>query len=262
LYWVLSSGAAAFVLVALFAAQLIHADSVARVYRQLYVRDELSFYPPPSGPARSYYLSRLNARASAAYPSSLSVDGAERILRGRGGEILEQTALIYLAWPFATFMTLMVFRASMRRAKVRPIHVTRCIIYGGNAALCTGVLASTLISLISDRFAIDSHRRAPPMMIVAAAVGIAAFFHLGCAYRRYLKFDRPWATAAASQVIVWLLFSVLAVSWVPVDEWVDIRPPKSLSTSDAASFVTIAYAAPIPNASARRGSYRSDEGLL
>jgi hypothetical protein len=45
-------------------------------------------------------------------------------------------------------------------------------------------------------------------------VGVVAAYHLGCAYRRYLKFDLPWATAAASQVIVWLLFCVLAMQWV------------------------------------------------
>jgi hypothetical protein len=43
-------------------------------------------------------------------------------------------------------------------------------------------------------------------------IGAVNIYHLGCAYRRYLRFDHPWATIAATQIIVGLIFCVLAVN--------------------------------------------------
>jgi hypothetical protein len=51
-------------------------------------------------------------------------------------------------------------------------------------------------------------------LLVFAAAG----YRLGVAYRRYLRFDRPWASAAASQVVV-LLVVLTALSLLYQDFW-------------------------------------------
>jgi len=123
---------------------------------------------------------------------------------------LISTCAICLAWPFLTFATLMIFRASMRRAKVRSIHVARCVVYGCNAAVWIGLLLTAFSLLLGeiDGFA-DFMTRTAIFCIAMAAVNL---YHLGCAYRQYLKFDHPWAAVAATQIIVGLIFCVLAVN--------------------------------------------------
>ena len=116
---------------------------------------------------------------------------------------------ICLAWPLLTFATLMIFRASMRRAKVRPVHVARCVVYGCNAAVWVGLLLSALSLLL------ELDGLTPFITLMAffcVAIGAVNIYHLGCAYRQYLRFDRPWATIAATQIIVGLIFCVLAVN--------------------------------------------------
>jgi hypothetical protein len=46
-------------------------------------------------------------------------------------------AAVALLWPWMTFATLMIFRASMRRAKVRRGHVLRCTLYGCDWTACS-----------------------------------------------------------------------------------------------------------------------------
>jgi len=51
---------------------------------------------------------------------------------------------LILGWPVATLMTLMIFRASMRRAKARTIHVARCVVYSADAILWLGLITALL----------------------------------------------------------------------------------------------------------------------
>src|SRR5438046_8256562 len=48
--------------------------------------------------------------------------------------------VVAVAWPWLTFLTLMIFRLSMRRARVRSIHVLRCVIYSFDSVLWLGAL--------------------------------------------------------------------------------------------------------------------------
>jgi hypothetical protein len=52
----------------------------------------------------------------------------------------------------------------------------------------------------------------PFILLAASMAAIVTFYHVGCAYRFYLKFDRPWLTIAASQVIVWLAFCTFGIN--------------------------------------------------
>ena len=138
-------------------------------------------------------------------------------LFGRGPTLwrMLHAPLIYAAWPWLTLATLMIFRASMRRAKVKPVHVLRCTLYCCDA----GVVLVPLAAMAGARTAylfvpalggagID-HR----MLAALLFAGYTAY-RLSAAYSLYMRFDRPAATALASQGIV-LLFVLIVLSWWP-----------------------------------------------
>jgi hypothetical protein len=123
--------------------------------------------------------------------------------------------LVYLAWPGLTLATLMIFRASMRRAKVKPVHVLRCTLYCCDAApwlLAVALLAVPPLIHHFDLRRYIGHRDAVVSAVLFAAVTAV---RLMAAYRHYLRFDHPAATAAASQAIVllsaWLYLLVRAL---------------------------------------------------
>ena len=125
-------------------------------------------------------------------------------------------AVAYLLWPWLTFVTLMIFRTSMRRAKVKAVHVLRCVLYACDAGLWAGLLVAAFVPPLGRWLA-----RELPMQgrfVMAAAVVFAAFtaYRLAAAYRLYLRFDHPAATAVASQAVVLLavLVSVLGLGWL------------------------------------------------
>jgi hypothetical protein len=104
----------------------------------------------------------------------------------------------------------MVFRISMRRARVKAVHVLRCVIYSGDIALLAGAaaLAAALPWMGSVLFSTGAVRCGLIDTVLAwiGTVYVAIFFYrLAIAYRRYLKFDWPVATVLASQVIVFLV---------------------------------------------------------
>jgi len=158
--------------------------------------------------------------ANPTYPTVVIMNGPWNQFGNAQGSILAESLLIGLAWPIATFAVLTIFQASMRRAKVRPIHVMRCVVYGYSPAVWIGLLVSALFPLSRDtRYyyggcfvnvaGLQVRCRDAAILLFATVTGAVAAYHLGCAYGRYLKFDRPWATTVASQVIVWLLVAAV-----------------------------------------------------
>jgi hypothetical protein len=122
-------------------------------------------------------------------------------------------AVLYAAWPWFTLVALQVFQASMRRARVRPVHVLRAVVYACDAAwllVAIAVVAGALVADPQHRFTWGLHSTG--QSVAAAALVFATFttWRLAAAYRHYLRFDHPLATVVASQVIVVLLVMVLA----------------------------------------------------
>jgi hypothetical protein len=128
------------------------------------------------------------------------------------------------AWPWVTLLTLMIFRASMRRAKVRPGHVRRCVLYSADVFLWAGlyVFALTAIAMMSWMSS-GTTRMHHHLAIASLPIGWGLATHrLGRAYSQYLRFDRPWATVIASQVIVALLALLLLLHFAldrMIHEW-------------------------------------------
>jgi hypothetical protein len=140
--------------------------------------------------------------------------------------------LTLLAWPWLTFLTLLVFQFSMRRARIRPVHVLRCVLYGFDAVLWAGlafaaavawqvyssaaIVAPTRLSVLPDwlamllgPYAVDAVSRTA----AAAALVLLPFmaYRTAVAYRTYLRFHRPAATVLASQAIVLLIVAIAFV---------------------------------------------------
>jgi hypothetical protein len=138
--------------------------------------------------------------------------------------------LAWLAWPWMTFLTLLVFQFSMRRARVRSVHVLRCVLYGFDAVLWAGLAVAAavgwqihaggaapamwgmrphwLMGLVGG-YAVDPVARTA---LYAGAVLLPFMvYRTIVAYRVYLRFHRPAATVLASQVIVLLIVAVACV---------------------------------------------------
>ena len=135
-----------------------------------------------------------------------------------------------LAWPWLTLASLMVFQASMRRARVRPGHVLRCVIYAGDVFIWWGLLLvlralADWISMTRDYW--DDTQAVQQTTGAFLFMAIPAVYRLGVAYRRYLRFDRPWLTVLASQVVVFLIY-VTVLSAFYSDFW-RLMPSQFLS---------------------------------
>jgi hypothetical protein len=126
-----------------------------------------------------------------------------------------------LVWPWLTGAALMLFQWSMRRARVKPVHVWRCVVYCADVLVATAVV---YIYMIAEREL--NHwggawpvRWSPSALfdsvwpwVAVALLGLVSY-RLIVAYRLYLRFNHVIATVVASQVIValavWKLLLVL-----------------------------------------------------
>ena len=123
----------------------------------------------------------------------------------------------YVLWALSTFAALLVFRISMRRARIRPVHVVRCVVYSFDAGLWATllVLAAALVGMPTMML---MGTRRPAMLVEGATVSVpyvlfgVIFYRLTAAYKHYLRFDRPFLTILASQVIAWL-FIINVLLW-------------------------------------------------
>ena len=144
-----------------------------------------------------------------------------------------RASLLIPAWPVLTLVVLMVFRASMRRARVRTSHVLRCVIYTADgmivAALALAVHVATVAytqlttplvpAVVRPQRWLEFTYNAIPYALTGALVLMT--FRLASAIRHYLRFDHSRATALASQIIVALLILVFmeqAFRWNPVTD--------------------------------------------
>jgi hypothetical protein len=116
-----------------------------------------------------------------------------------------QVLLGILVWPVLSFLALLVFQISMRRARIRSAHVLRCVVYSFDALVWTGP-ASVLLAGASMLAA--PYAGYDMIAWLALLVGVVMIGHilyrLFQSYRLYLRFDHPILTVLASQVIAGL----------------------------------------------------------
>lgn len=128
-----------------------------------------------------------------------------------------------LAWPWLTLAALLVFQASMRRARIRRAHVVRVVVYCGDVFLWVGIAFGVLgllrwFEILSRSRMWDDALADRQTAATFLFITLVATYRLGVAYRRYLRFDRPWASVLAAQVMV-LLFITIVLVWGYKDFW-------------------------------------------
>jgi hypothetical protein len=129
-------------------------------------------------------------------------------------------ALLFLllgppAWVGLTAAAMMVFRISMRRARVRPIHALRCALYSGDVIAWVNLLLSVVMAVaIFKEFGTTNVRGHDELLAELSGailiVGWLTFaYRFWIALRRYLRFDHAVATVIATQVMVLLTALVI-----------------------------------------------------
>jgi hypothetical protein len=132
-----------------------------------------------------------------------------------------------VAWPWLTVGALMIFRISMRNRGIKTAHVIRCMIYSGDAAAWTNLICAlaTFPAVIAALYAQDLpffYIFTPFMGIVPVMWG-AFCYRLYVAYKKYMGFDLPMATIAATQVLLLLALVTAAVCSGWINPFFDIR---------------------------------------
>lgn len=116
-------------------------------------------------------------------------------------------------WPWVTMLALMIFQWSMRRARIRRIHVLRCCLYSFDGLWWLGLapLAGGALAMLGA-WQFDPETVASGFFLPIVVGG----WKLRQAYTYYLRFDRPGWTVLASQVIVVL---ALLCTWQMIDPY-------------------------------------------
>jgi hypothetical protein len=117
--------------------------------------------------------------------------------------------IVWLLWPWLTLLSLFIFRASLRQAKINQVHVLRCVLYSSDGWLLAAPLLMMASTLLDPnpvwRFWLIYIRIYATALYVIAVMSFVMTYRLACAYTRFLHFHRAVATVISSQVIVVLI---------------------------------------------------------
>lgn len=141
-----------------------------------------------------------------------------------GLDLVWYCAIFWLLWPWLTLVVLLIFRASMRRAKVKSHHIDRCLVYSFDIGAWIGLLvaAASILQIWVDGPLFDL--RESVQIGIGGAIVLIVTLRLWRAYQLYLRFDHAVWVVLASQVIIFLFLANLAVLWVYV-----FRPQERIS---------------------------------
>lgn len=126
-------------------------------------------------------------------------------------------AAVMLAWPWLTFLSLMIFQVSMGRAKIKPQHVRRSILYSYDVTLWCGILLLLVnitlggIAIARGTAIVDMEEVLYLGLMLWLAALLLFIFRLHVAYSNYLRFRHVAATILSTQLIV-LLFMLAVAS--------------------------------------------------
>jgi len=135
---------------------------------------------------------------------------------------------LVLLWPWLIFAALLVFRVSMRRARVKLVHVLRCVLYSYDAFAWIGVilLVCTVLAFLIWGFRSGVIRLVLEEFAVWAVLGILLLsgYRLGVACRVYLRFDYAFSAVLAAHAIVVLFLANLVTVVYLSTGWKDLIP--------------------------------------
>ncbi len=207
-YWLAATAIPMVVPIGLLAASLVSVYRVSLLGRATYT------------PVPGYTATETAAELDYEYPLPPSAAFFRHAWTNGAGEnrpSIYTAAVVIGVWPWLTMAALLLFRASMRRARVDHRHLLRVAAYGGDFALLMGAITAGLVAAVryapgladwvDDR---PSHTAVPMAAVVVACAAVATY-RLSFAYALYLRFDRPVLTVLASQAIVILFVGVVLV---------------------------------------------------
>lgn len=125
-------------------------------------------------------------------------------------------AIIPIAWPWVTFLSLLVFVFSMRRARVKPSHILRCSLYCSDIFLW---LSFVIFVVQPAMIHLGSGTRSDTFTVLATLMVVCFWlfmlvslpYRLIIAYRKYLRFPHAVAVILSSQFIVGLVMMIITL---------------------------------------------------
>lgn len=216
-YWFLAVLSCLAILIFQGARSMVRADDDARQSATVF----LTAFPTYPEHYKAEILERYKspqAYVDATWPRFPNYKFRRDVLREASFSIVALNAILWIAWPGVTLAGLLIFQISMRRARIRTIHVLRCVIYSGDVALWWVLLAAGILIVDLTRFGFSGPARGASGAILwingaSALAMLVVTWRLGSAYRHYLRFRHALMTAVLVQVMVALLAIKLAFDW-------------------------------------------------
>jgi hypothetical protein len=129
------------------------------------------------------------------------------LLSGLGSSPRAALILIgaFLAWPWMTLLTHAVFRETMRKARIRPEHVERCLVYSASVTVVFAMIFLILVVVAPPMVAARLWDLSPPLVLTPiVSCELILTYRMITAWRMYLRFPDAITTCIACQVIVTL----------------------------------------------------------
>lgn len=119
---------------------------------------------------------------------------------------------LYVTWPWAMFLTLMIYRGSMWRASVRTGHLARCVVYAWDVTAWPGLTAAAMLAyvVIANKSIDPLVGRAEDILAFSLMAWfplvLVAVYRLVIAYQHYLKMRRAWLAIPLAGLAVLLAY--------------------------------------------------------
>jgi hypothetical protein len=121
---------------------------------------------------------------------------------------------VLLVWPWLSLGAMMIFQVSMRRGRLKPIHLARSVLYSFDpsawaALLVVACLATTVAPFLFIP-SIQTLSRVNPDYVIRQTFGwicvavVWSAWRLRMACKCYLRFTWPTATVLATQAITFM----------------------------------------------------------
>lgn len=127
--------------------------------------------------------------------------------------------VVIWAWPLLTAGAFCLFEISMKRARIRRVHVLRCVAYSADVVWWVGIATLIVVPVVafartpSRPWAFISPLALDLTVVSIFAVGLVVFaIRLHAAYRRYLRFPHAGWVVLSSQLIA-LLTTLNLILW-------------------------------------------------
>lgn len=214
-YWAMISGIFALIVGAIYLVPITAEYQDAYELRQQIYQ---SYQRPPAA-TTPWRMSRFKTAQEAVefrapYPTPWEAFASVRRQGDVTAKVAAELLFVGFIWPWLTALTLMLFRETLQRARIRPVHILRCAVYSSD--VLPVVLTGLLIILSSSEthvawFSFGYQLNLSWIGLTAVLAAGAVLTHrLGVAYVRYLRFPHAAWTVIAAQAIVLLVFLALS----------------------------------------------------